>query len=433
MLQRADMTGYHRLAVRLNRFPLGAPLSKELFDILTILFSEREAQLVSVLPIRVFTAEKAARAWKLSISETRKMLNHLCRKALLVDIFQNGLTRYCLPPPMAGFFEFSLMRRRTDIDQQLLAELFYRYINMEEDFAKALFADGHTQLGRVFVDKSQIPKGRRLEVLDHELAAQAIGTAEAIGISRCYCREKMEAVGRGCDAPQDICMTLNITGASLIRHGHARRVGVREAMEILETAQSLNMVQFGENVQRQVNFICNCCKCCCEGMIAARRFAMYHPVNTTNFIATIDPPTCSRCGQCTRVCPVDAIALSTDSPRRAAHVNADICLGCGVCARACPTSSIVLRKRPRRVVTPVNTAHRVVLMAIERNKLQDIIFDNQVLSSHRALAALLGAIFRLPPVQRVLAGKQLRSRYLETLIDRLSWQPNAISVPDEGI
>jgi hypothetical protein len=84
-------------------------------------------------------------------------------------------------------------------------------------------------------------------------------------------------------------------------------------------------------------------------------------------------------------------------------------------------------------VTPVNTAHRVVLMAIERNKLQDIIFDNQVLSSHRALAALLGAIFRLPPVQRVLAGKQLRSRYLETLIDRLSWQPNAISVPDEGI
>lgn len=430
MPQSADITGYHRLAVRLNRFPLGAPPSKELFDILTILFSEREAQLVSVLPIRVFTAEKAAKAWKLSMSETRKMLNHLCRKALLVDILQNGKTTYCLPPPMAGFFEFSLMRRRTDINQKLLAELFYRYINMEADFAKALFADGHTQLGRVFVDESQIPKGHRLDVLDHELATQAIRTADAIGISRCYCRGKMAAVGRGCDAPQDICMTLNITGASLIRHGHARRVGVREATEILETAQSRHLVQFGENVRHKVNFICNCCKCCCEGMIAARRFAMYHPVNTTNYIATIDPPTCSRCGQCARVCPVDAIALPSNAPHQVAQVNAEICLGCGVCARACPTSSMVLRPHPRRVVTPVNTAHRVVLMAIERNKLQDIIFDNQVLFSHRALAALLGAIFRLPPVQRVLAGKQLRSRYLQTLIDRLSWQPNPISVPD---
>jgi hypothetical protein len=59
-------------------------------------------------------------------------------------------------------------------------------------------------------------------------------------------------------------------------------------------------------------------------------------------------------------------------------------------------------------------------MAIERGKLQELIFDDQVLPSHRALAAVLGAILRLPPVKRALATEQVRSRYLEALVERLA-------------
>ena len=51
--------------------------------------------------------------------------------------------------------------------------------------------------------------------------------------------------------------------------------------------------------------------------------------------------------------------------------------------------------------------------------MQELIFDNQVLSSHRALAAVLGVILTLAPVQRLLASRQLQSRYLEALIRRL--------------
>jgi len=50
---------------------------------------------------------------------------------------------------MAGFFEFSLMRYRNDIDQKMLSELFYQYLNVEEDFIKDLFVNGETQVGRV--------------------------------------------------------------------------------------------------------------------------------------------------------------------------------------------------------------------------------------------------------------------------------------------
>ena len=57
-------------------------------------------------------------------------------------------------------------------------------------------------------------------------------------------------------------------------------------------------------------------------------------------------------------------------------------------------------------------------MALERGKLQNLIFDNQVLWSHRALAAMLGVILALPPVKKALASEQLGSRYLGTLCEK---------------
>ena len=68
------------------------------------------------------------------------------------------------------------------------------------------------------------------------------------------------------------------------------------------------------------------------------------------------------------------------------------------------------------MITPVNTAHRTVVMAIERGKLQDLIFDNQALASHRAMAAILGVILKLPPLKQVMASQQMKSRYLDNLL-----------------
>lgn len=421
-------SAYHQLIRRLNKFPQGAPPSRQLLEILKLLFSEQEARWVSLLPLKVFTAEKASRAWGLNPAATRKILDRLCQKALLVDIEQNGSMYYCLPPPMAGFFEFSLMRTRTDIDQKTLAELFYRYINDQEHFARDLFALGDTHMGRVFVHEPRIPDACRMEVLDYERASKVIRSASAIGLSLCYCRHKMAHIDRACQAPLEMCLTLNITAAALIRNGHARAADRTEALDILQRAYDHNLVQFGENVRQQVNFICNCCKCCCEGMIAARRFALFHPVQTSNFLPRFALEQCSGCGQCCKVCPVDALSLAGagrgSGPGRSTVVfDKTICLGCGLCARVCPAKAVQLAPRAQRTITPLNTAHRVVLMAIERQTLQHIVFDNQVLYSHRALAALLGVIFRLPPIKQILASKQLKSRYLEGLITRLKWQP----------
>jgi ferredoxin len=107
------------------------------------------------------------------------------------------------------------------------------------------------------------------------------------------------------------------------------------------------------------------------------------------------------------------------SKRMAAKCDLRICLGCGLCARRCDRNAIDLKRLPQRTVTPLNGAHKAVYMAIERGKLQDLIFDNRILGSHRALAVLLGVILRLPPMKQLLANRQLKSRYVEKLMSRV--------------
>jgi ferredoxin len=424
MAHHTHHNAYHRLNVRLNRFPQGAPASPLLFQILAMLFSTQEADLVARLPIKPFTAKSAARIWKVNEAHARRVLDRLAGKAILVDIEQNGDSHYVLPPPMAGFFEFSLMRIRGDIDQKLLSELFYTYLNVEEDFVRELFTKGQTQLGRAFVHEPVLPAQNALHVLDYERASAVITTATAMGVSMCYCRHKMLHLHRACSAPLHICMTFNTTAKSLIKHGYARSVDAREGLDLLQRAYDCGLVQFGENVRERVNFICNCCGCCCEAMIVARRFAVLHPIHTTNFIPVIDSATCDGCGKCVSACPVEALALvSAYDPRRSkkklARLDTQRCIGCGLCVRACTkTKSLTLSHRGHRVITPLDSMHRAVVMALERGTLQHLLFDNRVLWSHRALAAVFGVIFRLPPIDKALATQQVKSRYLEALVRR---------------
>ena len=414
---------YQKLTERINLFPQGAVATDLLYNILKILFSEREAGLVSLLPIKPFNAKKASVIWKIKETEASKILNDLTDRGILLDTENRGDILYSMPPPMAGFFEFSLMRYRNDIDQKTLSELFYQYMNVEEGFIKDLFTNGETQLGRVFVNEEVLSGENALHVLDYERASEVIKTASSIGIGVCYCRHKMEHIGNNCTAPMEICMTFNGSADSLTRHGIAKKIEVSEGIDLLQKARDFNLVQFGENVQENVNFICNCCGCCCEALIAARKFGFLNPVHTTNFIPSVIEENCNGCGKCVSLCPVEAMTLvSSNEPdkplKKKAKLNQEICLGCSVCLKGCEKKAIRLSSRKERVITPVNSVHRVVLMAIERGKLQNLIFDNRVLLSHRAMAAVLGVILKLPPLKQALASQQFKSRYLVGLIRR---------------
>lgn len=443
---------YKNLEDRLNWFTQGAPSSETLTKILSVLFTEKEAKWVSKLPIRPFTLKKAAQLWGTSEAKAEKLLDHFCEKGLLVDSYDHGMRKFVLPPPMIGFFEFSLMRTRGDIDQKYLSELFYQYINVEEDFIKDLFLGMDTKLGRVFVNESVLMTEKTNHILDYERATHIIEEADFIGVGTCFCRHKNYHLGIPCKlgAPMETCLTFGNVARSLAEHGgYTRQIDKAEAKEILAMSYGYNLVQMGENVREHPAFMCNCCGCCCEALEAVRRFSPMQPIATTNYLPHINYDDCVSCGKCEKVCPILAISmvenesagmaenepvsfaenepssvlekknLQSDTKKKHPVIDETICLGCGVCARNCPKKTITLQRRPIEVITPVNSTHRFVLQAIEKGTLQNLVFDNQAFANHRAMAAVFGTILKLPPIKQALASKQFKSVYLDHLLSRI--------------
>lgn len=416
---------YKNLEERINWFTQGAPPSDTLYKILQVLYTEKEAKWAALLPVRPFTLKKAAKIWGTTEAKAEKLLDHLCEKALLVDSEYHGQRQFVMPPPMAGFIEFALMRTRGDIDQKYLSNLYYQYMNVEEDFIKDLFFVTETRLGRVFVQEPVLTNSKTNHILDYERATHIVEDAEYIGLGTCYCRHKMYHAGHPCEinAPWDVCLTFDNVARSLAEHGgYARLISKEEAKDALERSYASNLVQIGENVREHPAFICNCCGCCCEALQAARRFSPMQPVATTNFIPKISMNKCIGCGKCANVCPILAITMKTGNQlteskkTKQPAIDTEICLGCGVCARNCPSGAINLEHRPVQVITPVNSTHRFVLQAIEKGTLQNLIFDNQAFANHRAMAAVFGTILKLPPLKQALASKQFKSIYLDNLL-----------------
>ena len=413
---------YRNLEDRINWFTQGAAPSETLTKILRVLFTEKEAKWVAKLPIRPFTLKKAAQLWGTTEAKAEKLLDHLCEKGLLVDSYDRGIRKFVLPPPMIGFFEFSLMRTRGDIDQKYLSELFYQYINVEEDFIKDLFLGMDTKLGRVFVNEPVLMTEKTNHILDYERATHIIEDADFIGVGTCFCRHKNFHLGIPCklNAPMETCLTFGNVARSLAEHGgYTRPIDKSEALEILEMSYGYNLVQMGENVRERPAFMCNCCGCCCEALNAVRRFAPMQPIATTNYLPKINPDECVSCGKCEKVCPILAISMQereASVDKKKPVIDETICLGCGVCARNCPKKAITLQRRPVEVITPVNSTHRFVLQAIEKGTLQNLVFDNQAFANHRAMAAVFGTILRLPPLKQALASRQFKSVYLDHLL-----------------
>ena len=67
-----------------------------------------------------------------------------------------------------------------------------------------------------------------------------------------------------------------------------------------------------------------------------------------------------------------------------------------------------------------NALERVVRMALERDHLHNLFFDQGASRGSRFMNGIVRALLALPPVQRAKANAQLRSRFVRYMIEKAS-------------
>ena len=273
----------------------------------------------------------------------------MAEKGLVLDFRHKGRQFFMLPPVIIGLFEFVFMRSRGELPMEELAQLFEQYMNEEGQLARNVFRK-QTQLSRSLVHEEALPKGDHTEILDWERASYLVDSATDVGVSMCACRHKAGLLNKACDAPVNVCLTLNLSVAPLERHGMAKRISNAEGLRILEECKAAGLAQTGDNVQRSVNYICNCCGCCCGEMQAIKRFDLPHAIVSSNWIACVGQDACLGCGKCVKACPAGVIELSEEAgehgkKKKRAVIDEERCLGCGVCHGACKPGAISMRSR----------------------------------------------------------------------------------------
>ncbi|NPV89307.1 MAG: 4Fe-4S binding protein [Firmicutes bacterium] len=352
---------YLALAERLNRNPLGAPVNDVLMEVLFRLYTETEAAVGSRMPMRPVTLEKAAEVTGIEAGRLDSILDQMADKGLIMDFSRRGGALYVLAPMVIGFFEYTFMRAREEVDMKELAELFESYFKYDQ--VREEFFGRDTQLFKTLVYEKLIPAVVETEVLDYERASEIIRRSGGGALSMCSCRHKARHLGKACGAPLEVCTTLGSPAQWLVKRGMGRPASVDELLRVLDQTEKEGLVHLGDNVLDQHIYICHCCGCCCEVLRTTRETGLLaaHP---SNFIPALDPDLCAGCGVCADSCQVGAIEMREDT----AVIKADLCLGCGACAASCPTDALAMKRRAVLHHPPATKAEQMSRMMKEKNR-----------------------------------------------------------------
>ena len=414
---------FRKLGRKIDNLPLRAPWHETFYELLRELYSEKEADVLVKMPYGLSDLNRIARVTKYESSELQKVLDGLCSKGLVMDLWVNDKYRYVPSPIMIGIFEFSMMRTGESVDSKALARLFNHYLTADHGLLFAVNAKNGNKVSviRALPHWDAIDPSEYMEVLDYEKATSIIEASEKFSIGICSCRhEKLHIGEKTCDVPLEKCSSFNIGADYLIRNKLAKEVSKSEMLENLAESIEMGLVLCADNVKRNVTFICHCCKDCCNALAGISKFGFPNTVVTSSFIARNNPDTCLGCGRCAKACPIDAIQMvPINNPqtkkKKDAIIDTSICLGCGVCALSCNNGAVALAKREKRVLHPETTFERVILQCLERGTLQNQIFDNPQSITQKFMRGFIGGFLRLPPVKAALMSDMLRSSFLSAM------------------
>ncbi len=414
---------YRRLGEKVDNTTVRMPWSQSLHEMLKALYTPAEADLIVRMPYRPSSIDRIARLTGINENSLRPMLESMCLKGLVCDLWEGDHYTYMISPFVIGFFEFSMMRTQGELDSKKWAELFQKYMFGDKKFLRANFGEGQqVSVMRALPYKEAIRDVDHVEILDYERAEALVAEQDLFAVGLCSCRhEKMHLGKQGCDVDLETCTSMGEAARFLIRNKFAREISRSEMNDIMVRSKEMGFTITTDNVKQEAGFFCHCCGCCCNLMNGIKYSGYPGVLVSSTFIATVEYEKCNGCGLCAKACPIDAISIhrkeseTGEKSIRYAEIDETICLGCGVCALKCRTEALAMDKRKQRVIHPEDSFERVILQSLERGTLQNLIFDNPNSKSENFMRSVLGGFLKLPVVKKGLMGDKLRSRFLETL------------------
>ncbi len=334
------MDGYDALMNLLDKFPTGAPPTQNLRRILEIILTEQEAAIAARLTPHPFREKlsKICERTGYTPEQAKPLLESAADKGVVYAEVREGEPHYSVMPLVPGIFELQFMKGLYDNKSKELARLFNDYYF--EGWGRESFAVSEPFARTIVIDR-EVPAGQ--EVQPYEKAKDLILGHKNKALTTCFCRHEHELIGDSCGRPKDVCMVLGPFVNYAVERGFARRASDDEMIDALERAEQAGCVHLSDNIENKINFICNCCGCCCGILGTITKLNIPTAVAHSSFVAEYDEDACIDCGDCVERCQVKALFMSDEDTL---VFDQDRCIGCGLCVAACEQSALSLQKRP---------------------------------------------------------------------------------------
>ena len=410
---------YKRLGKKIDGLSLRVPYTSNFAELLKELYSKEEAELIVKMPYRPAAIGRIERLTGIPATRLQKMLDKLCDCGLVLDIWYEKKNQYLyMPLPfIIGIYEFTMMRTGDPEKSRHWANLLHSYLN-EGDLYHANMSKGQQiAIMRTIPYDDPVLFNDYVEIFDYQRACAIVEQAKVFSIGLCSCRhEALHLQGKKCTVPLEACCSFGRSAEYLIRHKLARPVDKREMLDSLARAQELGLMLNGDNVKRNVEYICQCCSCCCNLIKSINKFGYRGILVTSGLLPVINKDLCKRCGKCVQACPVRAISIKKPEEKDfLPQIDQESCLGCTICQHTCKQKAIFMGKSDKKVIYPEDGLEKYILSCTERETLQNLLFDNPQSITHEFLRTFLGVFLRLQPVKRVLLSDVFRSRFLKVV------------------
>ena len=340
---------YSRLADALDNLPNSFPRTESgvELEILKRIFTTAEARLASTLTKEFESTKAIAKRNNLNKEVVSDQLKDMAKKEMVWTTTKNDEQYYRLAPWVVGIYE----AQRDSMDHSF-AHLVEAYF--QEGGMKGLMKP-RSSLHRVVPAQGSV---KSEWVLPYDDVKSIIESSKVFNVVDCICKKQQDFVGRKCSFPIHNCLNFS----SYERPPRPGDVSKEEALALLDETERIGLVHTVSNVMEGINYVCNCCGCCCAILRGLAEFGYENSVAVANYYAEVDD-SCTGCGICESRCQVDAMRMVGGM----AVVTLEKCIGCGLCASGCSYNAVELFLKPEneRIDPPVNYG------VWEENRLQD--------------------------------------------------------------